>query len=76
MIYITGDKHANFREVFNYCYNNKTTLEDVLIVLGDSGINYYKNGKDYVLKNILLQCPITFFCIHGNHEERPENIKK
>ena len=21
-----------------------------------------------------LQYPITFFCIHGNHEERPENI--
>ena len=28
-----------------------------------------------MLKNSLLQYPITFFCIHGNHEERPENIK-
>ena len=75
MIYITGDKHADFREVFYFCYTNKTTLDDVLIVLGDAGINYYANENDYILKNSLVQFPITFFCIHGNHEERPENIK-
>lgn len=75
MIYITGDKHADFREVFYFCYANETTLDDILIVLGDAGINYYVNEKDYMLKNSLLQYPITFFCIHGNHEERPENIK-
>lgn len=75
MIYITGDKHADFSEVFDFCYENKTTLKDTLIVLGDAGINYYTNEKDYILKNSLLQYPITFFCIHGNHEERPENIK-
>lgn len=75
MIYITGDKHADFREVFYFCYANKTTLDDTLIVLGDAGINYYANEKDYILKDSLLQYPITFFCIHGNHEERPENIK-
>lgn len=28
-----------------------------------------------MLKDSLLQYPITFFCIHGNHEERPKNIK-
>ena len=75
MIYITGDKHADFREVFYFCYANETTLDDILIVLGDAGINYYANEKDNMLKNSLLQYPITFFCIHGNHEERPENIK-
>ena len=75
MIYITGDKHADFREVFDFCYDNETTLDDILIVLGDAGINYCANEKDYILKNSLLQYPITFFCIHGNHEERPENIK-
>lgn len=75
MIYITGDKHADFREVFYFCYANETTLDDILIVLGDAGINYYASDKDYMLKDSLLQYPITFFCIHGNHEERPENIK-
>lgn len=75
MIYITGDKHADFREVFYFCYANETTLDDILIVLGDAGINYYDSEKDYILKDSLSQYPITFFSIHGNHEERPENIK-
>ena len=75
MIYITGDKHADFREVFNFCHDNETTLDDILIVLGDAGINYFANEKDYILKDSLKEYPITFFCIHGNHEERPENIK-
>lgn len=73
-IYITGDKHGTYDDVFEFCYKYKTTREDILIILGDSGINYYLNNKDYILKNILLQLPITLFCIHGNHEERPENI--
>ena len=76
MIYITGDKHADFREVFYFCYANETTLDDILIVLGDAGINYYANDKDKELKNSLKEhYPITLFCIHGNHEERPENIE-
>ncbi len=63
------------KEVFYFCDANKTTLDDILIVLKDAGINYYASELDYMLKDRLLECPITFFCIHGNHEERPENIK-
>lgn len=75
MIYITGDKHADFRNVLFFCYQYKTTKKDILIILGDAGINYYNNEKDYLLKDYLKSFPITLFCIHGNHEERPENIK-
>jgi len=74
MIYITGDKHGNYNDVFNFCNKYKTAKNDILIVLGDAGINYYLDKRDYVLKNSLLQLPITLFCIHGNHEERPQNI--
>ena len=74
MIYITGDKHGDFISIFDFCYKYKTTRKDIMIVLGDAGINYFANSKDYILKNSLLQYPITFFLIHGNHEERPENI--
>lgn len=45
-----------------------------MIILGDAGINYYLDSKDYTLKNYLKELPITLFCIHGNHEERPYNI--
>lgn len=75
MIYITGDKHADFSSVYDFCLKNKTKGDDILIVLGDAGINYYANERDNYLKNELLNYPITFFCIHGNHEERPENIE-
>lgn len=75
MIYITGDKHADFRDVVNWELNLETTLNDILIILGDSGINYYCNFQDDILKNHLKLHNITFFCIHGNHEERAENIQ-
>lgn len=75
MIYITGDKHGDYRDVFDFCYKYKTDINDILIVLGDAGINYHLDEFDYILKNKLRELPITLFCIHGNHEERPENIK-
>ena len=74
MLYITGDTHGDYNSVREFCYKYKTTREDTLIVLGDAGINYYLDSRDHILKNSLLQIPITLFCIHGNHEERPENI--
>lgn len=74
MIYITGDKHGDYRSVFDFCSKHVTTREDIMIVLGDAGINYYLNERDYVLKDSLLDLPVTLFCVHGNHEERPENI--
>ena len=74
MIYITGDKHGDYSDIFDFCCKNKTSKNDIMIVLGDAGINYYLDKRDYVLKEELKKLPITLFCIHGNHEERPENI--
>lgn len=74
MIYITGDKHGDYSFLDCFCEDKKTTINDILIILGDAGINYYLNYLDYRLKDKIKKCPITLFCIHGNHEERPENI--
>ena len=74
MFYITGDKHGDYFDVYNFCVSNHTTTKDILIILGDAGINYYRNIKDYLLKEDIAKIPITLFCIHGNHEERPNNI--
>ena len=41
MIYITGDKHGDFTEVLDFCNDNKTSKRDLMIVLGDAGINYF-----------------------------------
>ena len=75
MIYITGDTHGKFERIEQFCGKFKTSREDVLIILGDAGINFSGWVKDHVKKEFLETLPITFFCIHGNHEERPYHIQ-
>lgn len=70
-IYITGDTHRDFDRVFDFCEEYGTTKEDILVILGDTGINYYCGFRDEELKSELIQLEITLLCIHGNHEERP-----
>ena len=69
--YITGDTHGEFSRIGQFCLENDTTVEDVMIILGDAGINYHLDGRDRELKEELSQLDITLFCIHGNHEARP-----
>ena len=38
--YITGDTHGDFRRIEQFCLENDTTVEDVMIILGDAGIFY------------------------------------
>ncbi len=71
MIYITGDTHRRFDRIEYFCKENKTTKEDVIIILGDAGINYFGDRSDRRLKMRLESFPITFMLIHGNHEMRP-----
>ena len=73
-IYITGDTHGSFSRIERFCEENQTTANDLLIILGDAGINYYLDERDTTLKHRLSKLPITLLCIHGNHEERPEDI--
>lgn len=75
MIYITGDTHGNFERIVRFCREKKTSLKDIMIVLGDAGVNYYKDRRDVLLKEKLAKLPVTLFMIHGNHEERPQNIE-
>lgn len=74
-IYITGDTHGDFTLFPAFCHRMKTTTEDIMIVLGDAGLNYYANRKDQERQEEVSKIPITFFCIHGNHEMRPEHVK-
>ena len=72
--YITGDKHRNFEKVKAFCQEMGTRRKDVLIVLGDAGFNYFEDVRDDKLKKEVSQLEITLFCLHGNKENRPENI--
>jgi len=74
MIYITGDTHGHFDRIVEFCEKTGTSKDDIMIILGDAGINYYGSG-DRSRKKKLQKLPITLFCIHGNHEQRPEAIE-
>lgn len=69
-IYITGDTHRDFTRL-----NSMTrTSNDMLIILGDVGVNYLLNEEDKKFKKYLNDLKIKLFCVRGNHEERPENV--
>lgn len=75
MIYITGDTHGRFERVEAFCMQFQTSRNDILIILGDAGINFNGVKYDSWKKQLLESLPITIFAIHGNHEQRPYMIK-
>ena len=74
MIYITGDTHGDFKRIVELCERENTSKDDIVIILGDAGINYLGPEKDKHKKELLQSLPITIFAIHGNHEMRPGKI--
>jgi 3-oxoacid CoA-transferase subunit A len=74
-IYLTGDTHANFKEVAAFCREHETTQEDVMIILGDVGLNFFGGERDRWDKSEAAKIPATFLCVHGNHEIRPERLQ-
>ncbi len=75
MIYITGDTHGDFRRYFAWERIAHPTAQDTMIVLGDAGLNYYGNEWDEQRKAFVNSFPFTTFCIHGNHEMRPDTLQ-
>ena len=64
--YITGDCHGDFSKIAFFCEHHKTTTEDVMIILGDFGVNHWLGEKDVENKKLIVQMPLTFFAVHGN----------
>lgn len=74
MIYITGDTHGNFDRIEYFCKKHNTSKDDIMIILGDAGINFSGQMYDNIKKEFLEALPIKIFSIHGNHEQRPYTI--
>ncbi|MCR5202359.1 MAG: metallophosphoesterase [Lachnospiraceae bacterium] len=74
MIYLTGDTHGNFDRIEEFCEKSKTSKNDLMIILGDAGINFFGGRQDERCKELLDSLPLSFLCIHGNHERRPNTI--
>ena len=70
--FITGDCHG----VFTRFYNLPKDEEIGMIILGDAGFNFYLNKTDErKKKEVCENYPhITFYCVRGNHECRPQDL--
>lgn len=79
--YAIGDLHGRFQPVRDFHLRHNTNKEynkadKFLILLGDSGLNYYLDSRDKKFKEKLSKYPFTYFVVRGNHEERASNIAK
>lgn len=75
-IWACGDLHGSYSPIKNFWDRHKDDINfsketDCIILLGDIGANYYFNHRDKKFKEKLEKFPFTYFCIRGNHEERP-----
>lgn len=48
--------------------------ETAVIILGDSGLNFYLNKTDIKNKKQIDEYGMYVYCVRGNHEERPQNL--
>ena len=73
-VYVTGDTHGDFRQIGDFCSVMVTKRDDVMIVLGDAGLNYFGDVRDTARKTGVSRTRMTYLMIHGNHEMRPETL--
>ena len=75
MIYFTGDTHGQTEKILGFIRRFQLTAEDTIVILGDAGFNYHKNdrGAKHIKRQLNAE-GVTIFCIHGNHERRPESL--
>ena len=74
MVYITGDIHGELDPIYELFIRHRPSKDDIIVILGDVGVNYTGTLHDRGLKTAMSKLESTFFCIHGNHENRPQNI--
>lgn len=74
MVYITGDIHGNLEPLYELYDYHSPKKDEIIVLLGDVGVNYTGKIEDAILKKSMGKLGATFFCVHGNHENRPQNI--
>lgn len=73
MIYITGDIHGDIFPLLEFIDDHQLGADDTIVLLGDVGLNFYGDRLgDGMKKKMLNKKGVTIFCIHGNHEKRPQ----
>jgi len=71
MVYFTGDIHGDPTRIVEFFEKLHPQPDDVIVLLGDVGANYYGGRRDALFKKNLNSLGCDLLCIHGNHEMRP-----
>lgn len=58
MIYLTGDMHGRFERIGAFCDRIQTDRDDILIILGDAGVNFHADSRDILRKEYLSKLPV------------------
>jgi len=75
MVLYTGDTHGQVFRIVSMIRRLNLGSDDVIVILGDVGMNYYGNNHgDRERKKKLNREGVQILCIHGNHERRPATI--
>ena len=74
MVFFTGDIHGSVDTVGEFVNRAHPSEDDIVVLLGDVGANFYRGLRDHLMKNLLNSYGPVFLCIHGNHEMRPAGI--
>lgn len=53
MIYVTGDTHGDFDRIAHFCARMNTKPSDIMIILGDAGINFFGGWRDSLKKEFM-----------------------
>lgn len=72
--FLMADIHGDWRPIRHFYQEQPYTLnktDNTLILLGDTGLNFFFNRRDKEIKKKLGKYPFTYFIVRGNHEERP-----
>lgn len=76
----TGDMHGGFAAITRTSDIQQNMPEykpeeTMIVVLGDTGLNYWLNNTDKKYKKLLNSMNYYIYCVRGNHEQRPELIE-
>lgn len=72
---IIGDQHRNFTD-FKNIESKYQNPESAVIILGDVGFNVTLNkNDDYTKKGFVKRNNCYVYCVKGNHEARPSDVK-
>ncbi len=72
VVLITGDTHRHFERLISFVSRFGIIDGELMIILGDAGINYMGGQADDNVKYRLSKLGLKLLCVHGNHEMRPE----